>query len=198
MTINIWQGKKIELRGPRLEDAEALAQAPVDHEAIAFMHQIELPLNRTIDWEQLVINRWMELNRNTQNADCKLAIVPLTTGRFAGTVGLHFTQPRVRVSDLDVWVMNTEQNRGYGGEAILILLNYAFNELDYQKIELGVAEQNLAAYKLYQRLGFIEEGRLRRRYIYKGEYHAEIKMGILAEEFRAKHAEFINYLYSEH
>lgn len=195
---NIWRGRKVELRGPRLEDAETLALAPIDSEADAFAHQIELPLNRTLEWEQQIIQRWIELNRNTQNADCNLAIVPLTTNKFAGTVGMHNTHARVRVSDLNVWVASNEQNKGYGGEAILILLNYAFNELDYQKIELGVAEQNIHASKLYEKLGFIEEGRLRRRYIYKGEYHAEIKMGILAEEFRAKHSEFISYLYSEH
>jgi RimJ/RimL family protein N-acetyltransferase len=39
---------------------------------------------------------------------------------------------------------------------------------------------------------------LRRTYFYKGEYHDQLIMSMLAEEFREKHREFIEYLYSEH
>lgn len=85
-------------------------------------------------------------------------------------------------------VIPDRQNRGtgIGSEAIRLLLDYAFNRINLHKVELEVYEYNKAAYELYLRLGFVEEGRRRARVYRDGRYYDSIDMGILREEFLAQ------------
>ncbi len=196
---NIWKGKKVWLRGFRAEDAEVLVSLPWDTEADALGDMTHLPTNRTPEREREFVGWAIGLSNSDASDDCKLAVMTVEGDQWVGSVGLHNSNRRMRWAELDVFIAPASAyGKGFGGEAILILLNYAFNELDYQKIELGVYDLNTRAVALYQRLGFVEEGRLRRRFLYKGTYHAEIKMGLLREEFLAQHDEFVDFLYSEH
>ena len=77
------------------------------------------------------------------------------------------------------------RGKGYGAEAIRLLLGYAFDRINLNKVELEVYEYNERAYRLYLRLGFVEEGRRRARVYRNGRYYESIQMGILRDEFYA-------------
>jgi UDP-4-amino-4,6-dideoxy-N-acetyl-beta-L-altrosamine N-acetyltransferase len=62
-------------------------------------------------------------------------------------------------------------NKGYGSEAIGILLKYAFNELNIRKIYLEVVSFNERARKTYSSLGFSDEGTKIRHVYYNNEWH---------------------------
>jgi len=63
--------------------------------------------------------------------------------------------------ELGIVIGNEEsQGKGYGKEAMELLINYAFYTLNLNKITLEVVENNIAAIKLYKNLDFIEEGKL--------------------------------------
>lgn len=195
---NIWQGRLIRLRGLRMEDAEAFALMPIDTEAEAFSYQINLPLNKNIEAEREWLLNGITQTKSPANDDCKLVIETTNAARrIIGTVGLYNTNRRMRSAELSVVIgMESERGKGYGTEAILIMLNFAFNELDYQRVALQVVEPNQGAYRLYKKLGFVEEGRLRRAFFYRGQYHSQIVMSLLKEEFLATHKEIIKLLYS--
>jgi len=67
-----------------------------------------------------------------------------------------------------------------------MLVEYGFNTLNMNRIELTVYEFNIRAYKSYQKAGFIEEGRKRQARYHNGKYHDEIIMAILREEWGTK------------
>jgi RimJ/RimL family protein N-acetyltransferase len=48
---------------------------------------------------------------------------------------------------------------GHGSEASMIFLNYEFSILGYHKINLDLFEYNARARALYEKLGFVHEGR---------------------------------------
>jgi RimJ/RimL family protein N-acetyltransferase len=202
MTVNnIWKGKIVQLRNLRPEDADIVAGLPHESESISFAGGIvEFPRGSAEPIRNFFANvsqRNQEIEINGGNV--RLAIEPLLEPRWVGTVGLHDSNMRLKMGTLDVWVSPSyEQGQGYGGDATLIMLNYAFNELGFQRVGLEVYAPNVKAAGLYRKLGFVEEGRLRRTYFYKGEYYDQLIMSMLAEEFREKHREFIEYLYSEH
>ena len=75
------------------------------------------------------------------------------------------------------------QNKGYGTEAMEMLLEYGFNTLNVNRIELSVYEFNSRAFKTYQKLGFVEEGRKRQARYHNGKYQDEIIMAILREDW---------------
>lgn len=75
---------------------------------------------------------------------------------------------------------------GYAKRSIKALLRYLFKNKKAHKVELEVVEANIAAVQCYKKCGFTEEGRRRKKYLYKGEYIDTILMGILEDEFEEK------------
>ncbi|TFH27585.1 MAG: N-acetyltransferase [Promethearchaeota archaeon] len=74
--------------------------------------------------------------------------------------------------------------QGYGTEALRLLIAYAFDTLNLQRIEIEVFSSNPRALVCYKKVGFTEEGRKRRRYYVRGQYIDTIQLGLLKEEFR--------------
>ncbi|HIQ95081.1 MAG TPA: GNAT family N-acetyltransferase [Candidatus Limivivens merdigallinarum] len=70
---------------------------------------------------------------------------------------------------------------GLGSAMAREILKYA-KELGFTQVELGVDEENLTARHVYEKLGFVETGRIPRAFRLKdGSYHNEIQMVISAE-----------------
>ncbi|NVM35237.1 MAG: GNAT family N-acetyltransferase [Candidatus Lokiarchaeota archaeon] len=104
-----------------------------------------------------------------------------------GNCGIHNINWKNRVGEIGITIgEKAYQNRGYGTEAIELLLEYSFNTVNLNRIELCVYDYNIRAIKSYIKVGFIEEGRKRQFMWNKGKYHDEIMMSILAEEWRNK------------
>jgi len=73
--------------------------------------------------------------------------------------------------------------KGIGYFATTEILNHAFNNINLNRIELGVLESNARALKLYEKVGFKREG-VKHQSIYKnGKFVDMIIMAILKEEF---------------
>ena len=77
-----------------------------------------------------------------------------------------------------------EQGKGYGTEAMKLLLGYGFNTLNLNRLDLKVNDFNSRAIKCYQNLGFVEEGRMREASFVNGKYHDQILMSILRKEWK--------------
>jgi RimJ/RimL family protein N-acetyltransferase len=78
-------------------------------------------------------------------------------------------------------------DRGYGTEASTLLLDYAFAILGYHKINLDFFEYNARARAMYEKLGFVIEGRRRENHWSRGRFWDDIIMGVTAEEWWTIH-----------
>ena len=58
----------------------------------------------------------------------------------------------------------TEWGKGYAKEASIAIINYAFEELGLNKVNLGVIDSNDVAVKLYKKIGFVVEGVLKQNF----------------------------------
>ncbi len=76
--------------------------------------------------------------------------------------------------------------KGYGTEAMNIILGYAFRELGLRRVSLTVFEYNPRAIHSYEKVGFVHEGRLRQALNRDGRRWDILFMGILREEWEAK------------
>ncbi|PYE50845.1 GNAT family N-acetyltransferase [Paenibacillus barcinonensis] len=79
------------------------------------------------------------------------------------------------------------QGKGYGSEAILLMLDYGFGIANLHRIELEVFAFNERAIRTYEKLGFQREGVKRDVLYYHHQYHDAILMSILEDEFRRRH-----------
>jgi len=75
------------------------------------------------------------------------------------------------------------RGRGYGTEAVRLLLDYAFTALGLHSVLLNVAEFNRGGIRAYEKAGFKECGRRRQSIVMGGRRWDEIAMDCLASEF---------------
>lgn len=75
--------------------------------------------------------------------------------------------------------------KGYGTEAMQLIVRFAFTQLNLNRVSLDVFEYNERAYKSYLKAGFKDEGRMRQWMQRNGERYDLIFMGILREEWEA-------------
>ena len=80
------------------------------------------------------------------------------------------------------------QGKGYGTDALRVLLRYGFLEMNMQRIGLEVGEFNSGAIRAYEKAGFTREGTLRRFMFREGRFWDMHLMGILREEWEAHFA----------
>lgn len=120
-------------------------------------------------------------NRNT----VMLAICEQSSGVHIGNIKLDQLDWVSRTCELGILIGDKNYwGKGYGYEVCSLVLNYAFEDLNIRKVSLAVYANNPAAIKLYQKLGFQEEGRLRQHIFEGGEYHDKFFMGLFKEELR--------------
>jgi RimJ/RimL family protein N-acetyltransferase len=74
--------------------------------------------------------------------------------------------------------------KGYGTDAMRVLLRYAFQELSLHRVSLGVFGYNERAQKSYLKVGFQVEGRMRERLRRAGQWHDMVVMGVLRSEWK--------------
>jgi len=103
-----------------------------------------------------------------------------------GITGLHHGRPEDRHSELGIMIGEKDYwSQGYGTDAVLTLLRFAFYQMNLNKVTLGVFDINPRARAVYDKLGFIEEGRSREEYFHDGRYVDVIRMSVLRREFEA-------------
>jgi len=78
------------------------------------------------------------------------------------------------------------RGKGLGGEALELILRYAFEEINLHRLAAEVPEYNQAAQKLFSRAGFCEEVRRREALERDGRRWDMIHYGLLAAEWRAR------------
>ncbi|MFX1286900.1 MAG: GNAT family N-acetyltransferase [Promethearchaeota archaeon] len=132
---------------------------------------------------------WIENLKDTDNNIYFSIVIPHEDKpeKLIGNCDLHNINWKDRVAEAGILIGEKEyQNKGFGTEAMELLLEYGFNTVNLNRIELHVYDYNVRAIKSYKKVGFIEEGRKRQFVWYNGSYHDAIMMSILAEEWREK------------
>lgn len=104
-----------------------------------------------------------------------------------GTCGLFDIDSVTQTSQLGIGIGEREHwNKGYGREAIGLLLDYAFRLRNLRRMWLTIVGSNERALRCYRACGFQEEGRLRAHMWSNGEYVDSVCMGILRSEWSGR------------
>jgi len=87
---------------------------------------------------------------------------------------------------IGLWIEEESHGEGLGTEASELMINYAFNQLNYHRILARALEPNKASNKLWQKLGFTEEGTYR-EHVYRDGKHHDLKLyGLLKNEWESQ------------
>jgi RimJ/RimL family protein N-acetyltransferase len=77
------------------------------------------------------------------------------------------------------------QNQGYGTEAVRLAMRFGFEELNLNRIELCVFDHNPRGIRVYEKCGFVAEGRMRQASFRHGQYRDVLRYAILRSEWSA-------------
>ncbi len=91
--------------------------------------------------------------------------------KLIGTVGLNNLDLTSKKASIGYWLSRTHQGKGSMTIATKALINYAFDSLELNRIELKIARKNIKSKSIAERLGFTKEGTLRQDEYLNGEYH---------------------------
>lgn len=110
------------------------------------------------------------------------SFVALLDGQIVGQAGLHVNSGKLRhTASLGMMVHDQFQGQGIGRKLLSALLDIADNYLALVRVELEVYADNVRAIALYERMGFVHEGRKRKAVWRHGEHQDVLMMGRLRD-----------------
>jgi UDP-4-amino-4,6-dideoxy-N-acetyl-beta-L-altrosamine N-acetyltransferase len=169
-------GELIYLRPIERADAPLLREW-INHPEVARTLRHHRPMNLQIEEE--FIDRTAH-----SDTDLALLIAVKETDKPVGTTGLHHIDAKNRHAEFGILIGEpAEWGKGYGSEATRLMVNYAFETLNLNRIWLHVYEYNERGLGSYEKPGFKKEGVLRQENFREGRYWDTLVMGILREEW---------------
>lgn len=175
-------GKLIILRAWERDDVKLAWEAAQSADALG---------QRLRDWfEPPKSLQQMEQEFDTALAEPDPEVVRMiieAEGRVVGDIDLFHMDQRNRNALIGIGIWRAEDRcRGYGTDAMTALIGWAFRHQNLHRIELSVEPENGAAVRVYERLGFVVEGRRREHHYDDGCYRDELIMGLLRRDFEAR------------
>lgn len=114
-----------------------------------------------------------------------LAVTANGSDEYLGQIALERIDQVVRCAAVTLQMRPAYRGRGYGTEAIELVLGFAFDGLGLHRVGIEVLAINARAKSLYENLGFRLEGRLRDAHRDGDGWCDALVMGLLEDEYRA-------------
>lgn len=173
-------GQLVRLREYRRSDT-ARAQAFINDPEVARMINVGNPYPYNFESELSFVE-----GQSSISPTYNFAIEVLENGLYIGGCGAHNVNWRNRSAVVGIMVGDSAYwGRGYGTDAMQLLLRFLFEQMDMHRVSLQVFGYNQRAVRSYEKCGFVQEGVHRDAIYYDGRYHDEITMAILSTEYCA-------------
>lgn len=103
---------------------------------------------------------------------------------FIGLVRMDEYDPQNQSLRVGADVVPELRGKGHGAAIYRTILKFGFDDFNLHRIWLAVLESNARAIRLYERAGFVHEGRLRQAVWRDGHYQDYFLMSIVEQEYR--------------
>lgn len=181
--------------GPIFLQGDKATLRPVEEEDIGFIQQC---MNDPRVWRPaLDINpmnyyQGSEFFENVISASGSVHCLVCDDNNPMGVISLRGSQygpdetARSRAAELAYWFAPEYHGQGYGTDAAIQMIQYAFDDKNLRRVAASVGSFNDASIGLLETLGFKHEGTLREAAWYRGEYHDMLWYGLLRDEWQPK------------
>lgn len=171
-------GKKIYLRPLEIEDSDFICLGEND-EKIRDALFLALPMSPSTSKEKI--------QKQIDAPDTILFTIVLQENETpVGQTGLFRVDFVSRAAVFFLAILVTDYwGTGIGSEATTLVINYAFQTLNLNRIQLHVNAKNTAAIRIYKKIGFQQEGILRQAMYKNEEYFDFLVMGILRSDWES-------------
>nr|WP_317413331.1 GNAT family protein [uncultured Solibaculum sp.] len=174
-------GQRVVLREYRQEDIEPIQGWVNDPDITRFLDGAVFLYPRSIQQTRSFVEE------NARAGGPNFVIAHRHSDEYIGQLELSGVDYRHGVASLGIVVGGKGcRGKGYGSEAIGLALEFAFRQMNLNRVELWVREDNDIALKCYRSCGFVEEGRRRSCYAVDGVRKDLVLMGILQDEWERR------------
>ena len=176
------EGKLVNLRAPEMGDLERNFRWMNDPDVTQHLN-MRYPISIAAE------EAWMRERTTGMGAFHNVwYAIETKDGVHIGGINFHSVDPEDRKARLGVMIGEKEYwSRGYGTDALITFLRFAFDEMNLNRVDLTVNADNERARACYLKCGFVEEARLRQAVYQRGAYGDQLVMGMLRDEFYALH-----------
>lgn len=133
------------------------------------------------DTAQYIISR---CNEHVEYGGYPQSFAIISNGEIAGTIGFNEIHKSNKIGVVGYWLGEKYQGKGIMSKALKALINYGFNDLKLNRIEIRVAVENKKSKALPERFGFKEEGTLRQVEWLYDHYVDHVIYGLLANDWK--------------
>ncbi|WP_405147791.1 GNAT family N-acetyltransferase [Sphaerisporangium sp. NBC_01403] len=170
-------GDRVRLRALEPSDAETLWRWHNDPEVMRWMSDGYPPSldHLTKDLRERAPDSFQSLTLFIETLD----------ERTIGIVALRDAEPETGAAVLDIYLGEKDTwGQGYATDAMRVICRYGFEKMRLHRISLTVVAENAGARRVYEKVGFVEEGRMRQAFRRDGRWHDKILMSLLEGELR--------------
>lgn len=154
------------------------------------------PIYRTIEREREYLGEWLPFVDFTLNMTDTQAFVQsiLNSGKknftcaiyyqsqFVGLIGLKDIDSYNRKTEIGYWISEAFQHKGIVTRSCRAIIEFAFNVLEINRIQIKVATGNLKSLHVAERLGFTREGIERQGELLSNGFTDLVVFGLLKNE----------------
>lgn len=175
----MYSGNLVKLRAYKEEDIEKAVEFINDEEVKKLLDSnIPFPMTK---WQE---EEWVRSRKANSDLTYDFAIEDLKTGKYIGGCSINECDVKNRTCVIGIMIGDKEYwSKGYGSDALKVLTKFIFEEVNMNKIKLKVFSFNNRAISCYKKVGFKEEGILKKEVYRNGKYYDEILMAIFKSEF---------------
>lgn len=170
-------GKRLYLRGLEKKDLAKLIEWMNDSNVTHYLFMGQRPA-----YLELLSEQWEKQIRD--HTEINFAIMENKKDKIIGWCGLYSIRPVAHSAEYRVFIGDKKYwNKGLGTEVAKLLLEYAFEKLNLNRVWLGVNASHKGAVRSYEKSGFVKEGLLREEIFVNDRYYDAVRMGILRKEY---------------
>nr|WP_322788376.1 GNAT family protein [Rummeliibacillus pycnus] len=167
------------LRPVNLQDAKALFSLTDDDRAY---------LREWLPWvdgtkTEEDTHNYITFSQKGENDGTLLNLAIIWKGKVVGITGFNNINRTNRLASIGYWLGSEYQGNGIMTSAVQTLTNYAFKELNMNKVEIRAAIKNKKSRSIPERLGYVHEGTLRSNEWLYDHFVDHAVYGILADEW---------------
>ncbi|OHB62940.1 MAG: hypothetical protein A2Y76_11580 [Planctomycetes bacterium RBG_13_60_9] len=127
--------------------------------------------------------QWIRRKTAYSQTEIRLAICLKQGDQHIGNIHLTNIDWVSRHACVGIFIGEAKHwSNGYGQQAMRVLLRHAFHDLGLHRAYLTVLEDNHRAIQVYEKCGFVVEGRLRKHDFKQGRFKDLIFMGICVDD----------------
>lgn len=170
------EGRLVRLRAFEARDLDAEHAFVNDYDTLRDMLG-GIPFPSSVDDER----QWIGQQTSFTRGEYQFAIEDFE-GNLVGRCGPTRVDWKNSVAELAIMIGTPYRRRGYGREAMELLCDFCFQEMNLRRLKVSVLAFNEAAIRCYERCGFVQEGLLRQEVFRAGQYRDVALLGRLREE----------------